>query len=98
MAVIGAPPSVASLERAVAEAPAAGERVRALCALAHARDARTLALAENDVALDAISLHALARCHFYRADFVVALELMLAALKGYQTIGDASNAAIAAAG
>jgi diguanylate cyclase (GGDEF)-like protein len=106
------PPSVASLELAVAEAPAAAARVRALCALAtelartgdsrralaHARDARTLALSENDVALDAISLHTLARCHFYRAEFVIALELMLAALKGYQTIGDATNSAIAAAG
>ncbi len=105
-------PSVATLEQAVAAAPAVAERVRALCALAtelartgdsrralaHARDARTLALADNDLALDAVTLHALARCHFYRADFVVALELLLAALKGYQTIADGPSAAIAAAG
>ena len=109
---MGALPSVASLEKAVTDASAAADRVRALCALAtelartgdsrralaHARDARTLAIAEHDDALDAATLHALARCHFYRADFVAALELMLDALKGYQKLADGPNATIAAAG
>src|SRR6266540_11908 len=109
---MGASPSVASLEKAVTDASAAADRVRALCALAtelartgdsrralaHARDARTLAIGEHDDALDAATLHALARCHFYRADFVAALELMLDALKGYQKLADGPNATIATAG
>ena len=105
-------PSVEMLERAVADATADAERVRALCALAtelartgdsrralaHARDARTLAVALGDDALDGVTLHALARCHFYRADLVAALELMLDALKAYQRVGDSASIAIATAG
>jgi diguanylate cyclase (GGDEF)-like protein len=101
-----------SLEQAVADATAAADRVRALCALAtelartgdsrrglaHARDARALAHDLEDDALDATTLHTLARCQFYRADFVIALESMLGALKLYQNLGDDANVAIATAG
>jgi diguanylate cyclase (GGDEF)-like protein len=109
---MGASKSLAALEIAVADATADADRVAALCALAtelartgdarralaHARDARGLALRAGDAALDAVTLHTLARCHFYRGDFVTALELMLDALKSYHRAGDAHGVAIATAG
>ena len=105
-------PALDKLEQAVADAPAAAERMRALCALAselartgdsrralaHARDARALALGLDDPSLDAATLHTLARCHFYRADVVAALELMLDAVKVYQKSDDSAGIAIATAG
>jgi tetratricopeptide (TPR) repeat protein len=109
---MAASPALLSLEQAVADATAAADRVRALCALAtelartgdsrrglaHARDARAIARDLADDPLDATTLHTLARCQFYRADFVTALESMLGALKLYQDLADDANVAIATAG
>src|SRR5689334_16448064 len=93
--------AVASLERAVAGAPNAVARVRALNALstelartgqskrafAYADEARALASKSGDRQLAAETGHALARCHFYLADFMRALEYLLDATQMYQDAG-----------
>lgn len=102
----------AELEAAVAGAAAAPERVRALNALsaelartgyakralALAREARSLADSLGDPPLLAATVHALARCHFYIADFAAALELMLEAARAYQDLGDFASAVVALSG
>ncbi len=101
-----------ALETAVAAATEPSARIRALNAFAtelartgHAKrgvvlaqEARSTAEAHPDTGLVAASLHALARCHFYLADFVTALELLLEAARGYQDQGDLTDAATALAG
>jgi len=67
-------------------------------AIALAREARTIAETVSGRALVAMSLHAIARCHFYLAEFVQALELLLEAARGYQAQGEIANAATALAG
>jgi diguanylate cyclase (GGDEF)-like protein len=104
--------AVASLERAVAGAPNAVARVRALNALstelartgqskrafAYADEARMLAAKGGDRQLVAETGHALARCHFYLADFMRALEYLLEAAQMYEDAGDKAGAATAFAG
>jgi diguanylate cyclase (GGDEF)-like protein len=63
-----------------------------------AKEARDIAARSGDRQLDAESLHALARCHFYLADFMPALEGMLQAAQLYQDSGDLAGAATAFAG
>ena len=103
---------VGALEAALAAAIAVPDRVRALNALgtelartgyakraiALAQEARSLADALGDPELVAASVHGLARCYFYLADFVAALELLLEAARAYQDLGDFANAAMALAG
>jgi diguanylate cyclase (GGDEF)-like protein len=104
--------AVESLERAVADAPNHVARVRALNALstelartgqsnrafAYADEARTLAAKNADRQLVAETGHALARCHFYLADFMRALEYLLEAAQMYEDAGDQAGAATAFAG
>ncbi len=61
-------------------------------------EARELAAKSGDRQLDAETRHALARCHFYLADFMPALEHLLAAAQVYQDCGDIAGAATAFAG
>ena len=103
---------VPTLEQAVSSAPNAIARVRALNALAtelartgqpkrafaYADDARTLAAKSGDRQLVAETGHALARCHFYLADFMRALEYLLDAAQMYEDAGDQAGAATAVAG
>ena len=103
---------VPPLEQAVSNAPNAVARVRALNALAtelartgqpkrafaYADDARTLAAKSGDRQLVAETGHALARCHFYLADFMPALEYLLDAAQMYEDAGDQAGAATAFAG
>ena len=104
--------AVQSLERAVAGAPNSVARVRALNALstelartgqskrafAYADEARTLAAKHGDRQLAAETGHALARCHFYLADFMRALEYLLESAQMYEDAGDEAGAATAFAG
>ena len=101
-----------SLEQAVNAAPNPAARVRALNALstevarngnakrafALAHKARELAASTGDRQLDAETHHALARCHFYLADFMPALEYLLEAAQIYQSCSDIAGAATAFAG
>ena len=101
-----------ALEKAVAAAPNAVARVRALNALSTelartgqsrhaftiAEEARNLAAKDGDRQLDAETRHALARCHFYLADFMRALEHLLEAAQLYEDCGDTVGAATAFAG
>lgn len=103
---------IAELEAALDGAAAGKERVRALDALATelartgyakraialAQEARSLAETVAEPALVAATVHGLARCHFYLADFVAALELLLEAARAYQGLGDFANAAMSLAG
>ena len=103
---------VGTLEAALAAAPTVLDRVRALNALgtelartgyakraiALAQEARSLADALGDPELVAATVHGLARCYFYLADFVAALELLLEAARAYQDLSDFANAAMALAG
>ena len=104
--------AVESLERAVAGAPNGVARVRALNALstelartgqskrafAHSEEARALAAKTGDRQLVAEAGHAQARCHFYLADFMRALEYLLEAAQMYEDAGDQAGAATAFAG
>jgi diguanylate cyclase (GGDEF)-like protein len=104
--------AVESLERAVSNAPNSVARVRALNALstelartgqpkrafAYADEARSLAAKGGDRQLVAETGHALARCHFYLADFMRALEHLLEAAQMYEDAGDQAGAATAFAG
>ena len=104
--------SVLTLEQALTTAPNAVARVRALNALAtelartgqskrafaYADEARTLAAKSADRQLVAETGHALARCHFYLADFMRALEYLLEAAQMYEDAGDQAGAATAFAG
>jgi diguanylate cyclase (GGDEF)-like protein len=101
-----------SLVNSVTAAPTPAARMRALNALSTelartgqapqafviAKEARDIAARSGDRQLDAESLHALARCHFYLADFMPALEGMLRAAQLYQDAGDLTGAATAFAG
>jgi diguanylate cyclase (GGDEF)-like protein len=101
-----------ALEAAVTTAVNPVARVRALTALstqlartgkarrahAHAKEARDIAAKVGDPQLDAETRHAEARCHFYLADFVPALDLMFEAAKRYETCGDLAGTATAFAG
>ncbi|MEO8754606.1 MAG: GGDEF domain-containing protein [Casimicrobiaceae bacterium] len=101
-----------SLEQDVNAAPTPAARVRALNALSTelartgnaqrafsvTEEARELAAQSDDRQLDAETRHALARCHFYLADFMPALEHLLAAAQVYQDCGDIAGAATAFAG
>ena len=101
-----------ALENAVATATQPTARVRALNALstelartgqgkrafALAQEARQIAARADDRQLDAEALHALARCHFYLAEFMPALEYLLEAAQAYQACGDLPGAAAAFAG
>ena len=101
-----------SLLNAVHAASTPAARMRALNALSTelartgqatqafelAKEAREIAARSGDRQLDAESLHALARCHFYLADFMPALEGMLQAAQLYQDSGDLAGAATAFAG
>ncbi|MFO1324902.1 MAG: GGDEF domain-containing protein [Burkholderiales bacterium] len=101
-----------ALEHAVTSASTPAARIRALNALstelarsgdgkrafALAQQARELAGATGDRQLDAETHHALARCHFYLADFMPALEHLLEAAQIYQDCGDLAGAATAFAG
>lgn len=103
---------VLALEQAVSAAPNAVARVRALNALStelartgqskraftHADEARALAAKNGDRQLVAETGHALARCHFYLADFMRALEYLLDAAQMYDDAGDPAGAAAAFAG
>lgn len=103
---------VLALEQAVNDAPNAVARVRALNALstelartgqpkrafAYADEARTLAARNGDRQLVAETGHAVARCHFYLADFMRALEYLLEAAQMYEDAGDQAGAAAAFAG
>jgi diguanylate cyclase (GGDEF)-like protein len=101
-----------ALEQAVNSAPTPVARVRALNSLAtelarHGQPDRAFALVREassavdksgDRQLNAETCHALARCHFYLADFMPALEHLLAAAHLYEESGDMSGAAAAFAG
>ena len=101
-----------ALERAADAAATPVEKVHALNALAtelartgeakrafaYATQARDLANQLGIRQLDAQTRHVLARCHFYLAEFMPALEEMLAAAAGYQECGDRAGAAAALAG
>ncbi len=101
-----------SLVNAVADAPNPSARVRALnslstelartgdakLAFAHAREAQNLAESVGDRQLDAETRHAIARCHFYLADFMPALGYLMEAAQLYQDCGDLPGAATAFAG
>ena len=101
-----------ALEQAVQAARTPHDRVRALNALGTelarrgqarraldaARQARELAIATGDRALDAQTRHALARCYFYLSEFVPALGFLLEAAPLYQEVGDLAGAATAYAG
>ncbi len=101
-----------SLAHAVAAAPDPPARVRALNALStelartgdgkqaftHAREAHELAQRLGDHQLDAETRHAVARCHFYLADFMPALGYLMEAAQLYQDCGDLTGAATAFAG
>jgi len=101
-----------SLEQAVSAARNPVTRVRALNALstelartgeghrafALAHKARALASKSGDRRLAAETRHALARCHFYLADFMRALEYLLEAAQLYENNGDLEGAATAFAG
>jgi diguanylate cyclase (GGDEF)-like protein len=103
---------IGALEATLATATDVPDRVRALNALgtelartgyakraiALAQEARTLADSLGDPALVASTVHGLARCYFYLADFVAALELLLEAARAYQDLGDFANATMALAG
>ncbi len=109
----GPPPSqIDALEAALAAATTPAERVRAQDALATelartghakraitiAKEARASAQGIGDSELIAGALHTLARCHFYLADFVSSLELLLEAARTYRERGDTAGAATALAG
>lgn len=101
-----------ALEQAVNTARNPAARVRALNllstelartghakrAIALAQEAREQAAQSGDRQLDAETRHALARCHFYLADFMPALEHLLDAAQVYQDCGDLAGAATAFAG
>ena len=104
--------ALTSLEQAVADAQDAPARIRALNtlstelartgqakrALAIAQEAETVAGTAGDARLRAETQHTIGRCHFYLADFVPALELLLGAARMYQDSGDLPGAATALAG
>ena len=104
--------SLPVLEAAVTTALNPVARVRALTALstelartgharrayAYAQEARELAAGAGDPQLDAETRHAVARCYFYLADFMPALELLLEAAKLYDNCGDLAGGATAFAG
>ena len=69
--------------RPSSHAPANAKRAFALT-----EEARELAAQSDDRQLDAETRHALARCHFYLADFMPALEYLLEAAQMYQDCGD----------
>lgn len=107
-----APASIAELETAAASTTDPAARARAQIDLASelartgdarralviADDARTLAGTLGDRLLTAEAGHAMARCHFYLADFTEALELLLDTTRAYQELGDLVRAATALAG
>jgi diguanylate cyclase (GGDEF)-like protein len=103
---------IPELEQAVTTAKGPAARAWALIALATnlartgeaeralvlAEEARVLAASLADRRLGAASLHAVARCHFYLADSMHALELMLEAARSYQEQGELIDAATVLAG
>ena len=104
--------SLPVLEAAVTTAINPADKARALIALstelartgqarravALAEEAREIAAYAGDLQLDAQTRHALARCWFYLADFMPALELMFEAAKLYEQCGDQAGTATALAG
>lgn len=106
------PDPLPALEQAAAEATTPAERARALNALGTelsrrgqprralecARQARDIATASGDPALDAQTRHALARAHFYLGEFVPALGFLIEAGQIYRDVGDLAGAATAFAG
>lgn len=100
---------LAAFEHAVAAAPNAAARTRALNALAQelaragdaerayaaAREAGELAAREDDRQLAAETRNALGSCHFYLGDLMRALEHFLVAEHLYQEAGDPAGAAAA---
>lgn len=104
--------TIGPLEQAVAEAPDPAAKVRAMTALSTelartglpkraqelAREAQQLARTLDDRRLQAEAIHAVARCHFYLADFVPALEMLLEAASAYQEAGDIAGAATSLSG
>jgi diguanylate cyclase len=103
---------LAELEQAVAATADPAARVAALAELATtlartgsaqrglalANEARTLASTLDDPRLEAAALHAVARCHFYLADCMHALELLLQAARAYQEQGAFADVASVLAG
>ncbi len=101
-----------SLAQSVNAATTPAARVRALNALSTelartghaaqafelAKQARTVAASTGDRQLDAETRHSMARCHFYLADFMPALEGLLQSAQMYQDCGDLAGAATAFAG
>ncbi len=67
-------------------------------AFVHVRQAREIASRLDNRQLDAETRHAQARCHFYVADFMPALEHLLESARLYQEAGDPAGAAAAFAG
>jgi diguanylate cyclase (GGDEF)-like protein len=104
--------SLTALVQAADAAPNPAARVRALNALSTelarngdakrafplVQEAQELAAGTGDRQLDAETRHARARCHFYLADFMPALEALLEAAQVYQSCGDIAGAATAFAG
>lgn len=104
--------TLSPLESSVASAINPVAKVRALTALStelartgqarraysHAQEAREIAAQVGDPQLDAETRHAVARCYFYLADFMPALELMFEAAKLYEACGDQAGTTTAIAG
>ena len=84
-----------ALDALATELARTGQAKRALIL---AEEARSIAESLNDSELVARALHTLARCHFYVADFVMALELLLEATRMYRAHGDGAGGATALAG
>ena len=103
---------IEQLQAEVAAAADVAPRVRAMNALAYelsrtGQAQRAIALAEeaqalgqqvSDAGLAANCFHTLARCRFYLADFLGALEGLLQAAQIYHATGDVASEAIALAG
>jgi len=103
---------IPELEQAVTTAKGPAARAWALIALATnlartgeaerglvlGEEARVLAASLADPRLGAAALHAVARCRFYLADSMHALELMLEAARSYQEQGEMIDAATVLAG
>lgn len=86
---------VRALDALATELARTGQAKRALKL---AGEARSIADSLQDSELFARALHTLGRCHFYVADFVTALELLLEATRMYRARGDAAAATTALAG
>lgn len=103
---------LADLELALAGATVPVARVQALNALAshltktgavqqalaYLDEALALVATTDDPRLRAETVHTQARCHFYQADFMRALELLLDATRLYQSCDDLAGATLTLAG